>query len=44
VSVDAWTERGTAHGYLNAVGAMDGATRTLDRFAAVLRRYLPRDS
>jgi acetyl esterase/lipase len=43
VDVDAWTEAGTAHGYLNAVGAVAGASRTLDRFAAVLQQHLRPD-
>jgi len=40
VQVEAWTEAGMAHGYLDRIGDVDGAERTLDRFAAFLR---PRD-
>jgi len=37
VSVEAWTEAGMAHGYLDRIGDVDGAERTLDRFATFLR-------
>ena len=37
VPVDAWTEPGMAHGYLNHVGDVVGAERTIDRFVAHLR-------
>ena len=40
VSVEVWTEPGTAHGYLNAVGAVVGASGTLDCFADSVSRYL----
>jgi acetyl esterase/lipase len=40
VVVDAWTEPGTVHGYLNLVGAVVGASATLDRFTRFLRRHL----
>jgi acetyl esterase len=33
VSLESWTESGTAHGYLNAIGVVAGATRTLTAFA-----------
>ena len=33
VEVDAWSEPGTAHSYLDAIGIVAGADRTLDRFA-----------
>jgi acetyl esterase/lipase len=37
VTVDVWTERGMAHGYLNHVGDVAGAERTIDRFVTHLR-------
>jgi len=40
VEVDEWTEPGTAHGYLNAVGYVAGAKATIDRFALRLRDHL----
>ena len=38
VQVEAWTEAGMAHGYLDRIGDVDGAERTLHRFAAFLQR------
>lgn len=40
VDVDMWMEPGTAHGFLTEVGAVHGADRTLNRFAAILRARL----
>lgn len=40
VEVDCWTEPGMPHGFLNHVGDVNGAARTLDRFADHLRRHL----
>jgi acetyl esterase/lipase len=40
VVVAEWTELGMAHGYLNYVGDVAGAERTLDRFVDHLRSYV----
>jgi acetyl esterase len=38
VLVDEWSEAGMAHGYLNNLGAVDGADRSIDRFVDFARR------
>jgi acetyl esterase len=39
VELKSWTEPGSAHGYLNAVGAVAAASCTLGAFAQHLRTY-----
>ena len=40
VVVDEWVETGAAHGYLNVIGHVAGASATLDRFVDHLRRHV----
>jgi acetyl esterase len=44
VRVEEWTELHTAHGYLNAVGVVAGAGKTIDRFVRFLDECLPNRS